>query len=46
MEGSEALESRGLKVSTIKTGYMCVNKGGHDGVGGQVKIQGQVVPRG
>ena len=23
---------------------MCVNKGNHDGVGGQVKMQGQVVP--
>ena len=34
----EALESRGLKVSTTKTEYMCVNKGGHDGVGGQVVL--------
>ena len=39
----EALESRGLKVNTIKTEYICVNKDGHNGVGGQVKMQGQVV---
>ena len=38
--GRKALESKGLKVSTTKTEYMCVNKGGHDGVGGQVKMQG------
>ena len=31
-------------MSTTKTEHMCVNKGSHDGVGGQVKMQGQVVP--
>ena len=39
----KALESRGLKVRTTKTEYMCVNKGDHDGIDGQVKMQGRVV---
>ena len=41
----KALESIGLKVNTTKTEHVCMNKGGHDGVGEQVKTQGQVVPK-
>ena len=40
----ETLESRGLKVSRAKTEYICINKDGCNGVDGQVKMQGQVVP--
>ena len=40
----EALESRGLKVSRAKMEYMCINKDGCNGVDGQVRMQGQVVP--